>query len=249
MKNFTKVGRVIFAIAIIGFGIEHFINGNFPSALMAFPEFPGQRIFVYVVGLLLVLCGLSIITDFKSRIASLLLGLLYIPFLIAHIYALLLNIKNPGPWTTGGEIMALMGGAWIIAGSLPKDGDARLNKVIPAGRYFFVALLIVVCAQHFMYAEFISFLIPEWIPARLFLAYLVGVVFLATVVSLLMNVRVHLSMMLLSIMFLIWVIILHAPRVVASMDKEPEWSSLFVALAMSGISLVLVNQSRADKSF
>jgi uncharacterized membrane protein len=242
MQNLTKVGRLIFAIAIIGFGIEHFVNGNYPSALMAFPEFPGRIILVYVVGMLLVLCGVCIAANIKARSTALLLGLIYIPFLIAHLFALLSNIKNPGPWTAGGEIMALMGGAWIVAGSFPKEDNA-LNKVIPLGRYLFVALLVVVCVQHFMYAEFISFLIPEWMPARLFLAYFVGVVFLATSISLLTNIQVRLSMMLLAVMFLIWVIILHGPRVVASMDKEPEWSSFFVALAMGGISLVLSGQA------
>jgi len=243
MEKFTKAGRLFFAIAIIGFGAEHFITANFPSALMPVPSFPGRAILVYAAGLILALCGLSILTNIKSRLAALILGLFYVPFFIVHLFNLSENIYNPGPWTAGAEILALMGGAWIIAGSLPKERTSALDKVIPAGCYLFVALLIVVAVQHFMYAEFISFIIPEWIPARLFLAYFVGVIFLAVTVSLLINVQVRLSTSLIGIMFLIWVVILHAPRVLANMDKEPEWSSLFVALAIGGISLTLSGQA------
>jgi len=243
MENFTKAGRLFFAIAIIGFGLEHFIFGNFPSALMAFPSFPGRAVFVYLAALILVLCGLSILVNLKSRLAALVLGLFYIPFFIAHLFYLSENIFNPGPWTAGGEILALMGGAWIIAGSTPKEETTALDKVIPWGRYLFVALLIVVAVQHFMYAEFISFLIPEWIPFRLFLAYFVGVVFVLVTISLLINVQVRLSTLLIGIMFITWVIILHVPRALAGMDKEAEWSSLFVALAMTGVSLSLSNQA------
>ncbi len=243
MENFTKAGRLFFAVALIGFGLVHFFTSNFPSALMPFPEFPGRIAFVYGIGLFLILCGLSIITKIKSRQAMLALGFLFIPFLIVHFIHLFENLKNPGPWTAGGEVLALMGGAWIVTASFPKEGDSALDKVIPSGKYLFVALLVVVAVQHFMYAEFISFLIPEWMPARLFLAYFVGVVFVATSISILINKQVRLSMFLLGVMFLIWVVILHAPRAFANMSSEAEWTSLCVALASGGISLTLSDQT------
>ena len=44
-------------------------------------------------------------------------------------------------------------------------------------------------------------------------------------------------------MFLLWVIILHAPRVLAKPAAEPEWTSLLIALAMSGIGFTLASFS------
>jgi hypothetical protein len=42
-------------------------------------------------------------------------------------------------------------------------------------------------------------------------------------------------------MFFLWVVILHAPRVYASLHNGDEWSSLFVALAMAGASFFIAS--------
>lgn len=44
---------------------------------------------------------------------------------------------------------------------------------------------------------------------------------------------------LLGIMFLLWVITLHMPRVAHTPNNPDEWNSAFVALAMSGISFAV----------
>ena len=48
--------------------------------------------------------------------------------------------------------------------------------------------------------------------------------------------KIKLAANLLGIMFLLWVAVLHAPRSFSKLTFEPEWSSLFVALAISGIA-------------
>jgi hypothetical protein len=40
-------------------------------------------------------------------------------------------------------------------------------------------------------------------------------------------------------MFLLWVFLLHLPRVAAAPHNGNEWTSLFVALAMSGGALLI----------
>jgi hypothetical protein len=44
---------------------------------------------------------------------------------------------------------------------------------------------------------------------------------------------------LLGTMFLLWVPILHAPRVAGAPQNSDEWTSLFVALAASGCAFVV----------
>ena len=46
-------------------------------------------------------------------------------------------------------------------------------------------------------------------------------------------------------MFFLWVIVLHIPRVVAAVHTETEWTSLFVALGMSGIAWMLALDRKA----
>lgn len=65
------------------------------------------------------------------------------------------------------------------------------------------------------------------------------VAFFASAISFIIHKLSKLAGTLLGLMFLIWVLILHLPRVIASIHTEPEWTSLFVALAFSGISFLL----------
>jgi hypothetical protein len=67
----------------------------------------------------------------------------------------------------------------------------------------------------------------------------VGVAFLLTALSLTWKKKVQLSTTLLGIMFFLWVWGLHLPRALAAPRAEPEWTSTFVALAMSGIAFTL----------
>jgi hypothetical protein len=40
-------------------------------------------------------------------------------------------------------------------------------------------------------------------------------------------------------MFFLWVVVLHAPRVAASLNNGNEWNSAFVALTMCGAGWIL----------
>ena len=51
----------------------------------------------------------------------------------------------------------------------------------------------------------------------------------------------------LGVMFLLWVAVLHAPRVATHLHNGDEWSSAFVALAMCGASFIVAG-TMAKKS-
>jgi len=50
------------------------------------------------------------------------------------------------------------------------------------------------------------------------------------------------------VMFLLWVVLLHAPRVFAQIHNQDELTSLFVALAFSGGSFVIAGAVSKDQS-
>jgi hypothetical protein len=49
----------------------------------------------------------------------------------------------------------------------------------------------------------------------------------------------RLAASLLGLMFLLWVLLLHSPRVAGAAHNGNEWTSLFVALAMSGAAFLV----------
>jgi uncharacterized membrane protein len=248
MNTMFTTGRIFYAVAVISLGIEHLIRGNFSVALLPFPAaFPGRTVLALAVGIAFLLAGLCIITLWKARSAAFWLGAFFLLLVLyPHVPILVTNLYNGGAWTVLTELTAFSGGAFYLAGTLPQPLPTTLeNRFNPAvaGRWLFAVSFLIFAIQHFIYARYIATLIPLWIPAQLFWAYFVGVAFTATAVSLLINRQRKLATGLLGVLFLLWVVLLHAPRVVTHPRSEPEWTSLFVALAMSGISFIMAGSS------
>jgi uncharacterized membrane protein len=118
---FLRVGRYFFALAMVAFGVQHFVSGKLTIRIGP-PWFPGRPIWAYLIGTALVVTGVAIFLGRKARLATTLLGtILFLFFLLLHIPRMLVNLHDPGPWTSGFEILAMCGGALALASTLPRD--------------------------------------------------------------------------------------------------------------------------------
>jgi hypothetical protein len=227
-----KLGRYLYAAALAAFAIQHFLYAVTGGGIGP-PWIVGHAAWVWLMGTVLLVTSLSIATERQAGI--ILVGFtVVLLFYVEIIYwqRLVVNIHNPGPWTSSAELICIAGAAFLIAGNFLAGKFGARAKLV--GRMLFALPLLVFAVQHFLYAGFIATLIPVWIPARLFWAYFVGIAFLAASASIATRITGRLGAILLGAMFLIWVLIVHAPRVAAASHNANEWTSLFVALAMCG---------------
>lgn len=137
------------------------------------------------------------------------------------------------------EVVAIGGAAFVLAGTLAVEDPhlhktGALSKAIAPGRYAFAISLVVFGIQHFIYYDYVSSVIPSWIPGHLFWAYLTGVSHIAAGLSIATKVKARLAATLLVLMFGLWFLLLHLPRAVAHLHEKNEWSSAIVAPAMCG---------------
>ncbi len=115
---FLKLGRYFFALAFVAFGIQYFIYARFAAGLGP-PWFPGRPLWAYLTGVVFVAAGAAIVLRKKARLAATLLGtILFLFFLLLHIPRIVAQLHNPGPWTSGFEVLALCGAALVLASSL-----------------------------------------------------------------------------------------------------------------------------------
>ena len=118
---FLKFGRYIFAMAFVAFGIQHFVYARFAVGLGP-PWFPGRPLWASVTGAVLLAAGAAIIFGKRARFAAALLGtILFLFFLVLDIPRITAHLHNPGPWTSAFEVLALCGGALVLAGTLPRE--------------------------------------------------------------------------------------------------------------------------------
>ncbi len=127
---------------------------------------------------------------------------------------------------------------------LPPLSDRRSRQRLdpdhrPAGRgrpFLFALCLFVYALLHIhIVADYIATIISSCSdrPFRPVLrSWFVGFAFLASALSITIRKKARLAAMLMGLMFYIWVLILHLPRVIASPQNEAEWTSMFVALAI-----------------
>lgn len=248
MTKTTRVGSFIFAIAMIAFGIQNFVYSDFTFGLLPIPvSFPARQIFVYVVGLVMIGAGVSIIINKRARPFVLALAAIW---LLAVIFLHINQIRTGGrfdaDWTTAFETLAIGGASLVLAGVLsverpnPQRVDTVLEKLVTVGRLLFALSLPVFGIQHFMYTSTIASVIPSWIPfSRQFWADFTGFAHVAGGVSMGNNILARLGATLTSVMFGSWVLILHIPRVIDNPGIRTEWTSAIIALAMCGGALII----------
>lgn len=111
----TTVGRILYGLPMIVFGVFHFMKGKEMVGMI--PDFfPAKMFLIYLTGIALIAAGLSIITKIKAKLASLLLALMLLIFVIF--------IHIPGLMTTMPNLLkdvALIAGAIIIASIVDND--------------------------------------------------------------------------------------------------------------------------------
>ena len=82
MNNFVyRFGSILYALVIGFFGVNHFLKGS--SMTAGVPSYlPSPIVWVYVVGGALILAAIAIIINVQSKLASYLLALLLIIFVV-----------------------------------------------------------------------------------------------------------------------------------------------------------------------
>jgi len=239
-----EVGRLLFAIATAVFGIQYLHYGKYVGGLPPVPQWaPGGAIGAYLVGVALIVAALALAIGKKARLAALVIGGL---FLFCVIF---LHLQHFGEVVHDGigrtrafEPFALAGVAFALAGVLPGGGAARFadgGRLILIGRVVFGLSMVIFGWQHFLYATFLVTLVPAWLPVHTFWIYFTGTGMVVAGLAIAANILGSVAAAGLALMFGLWVLVLHAPRVLAKLHNGDEWSSLFVALAFCGASLIL----------
>lgn len=237
-------GRALFALAIIGLGIEtlvvatrseHALGPRY-DAIPVLPWLPAIPWVAYLFGAIWIACGAGMLVKTTQRLAAISLSVLLFActlILIVPKYAVALG--SIGLRTVVFEPLSLACLGWLLPGrnAVPAWSD-RLS------RYLLAISLIVFGVDHFLALAFIANLIPNWIPFHVFWVAFFGIAFIATGVSIALNILQRWGAFGLGLMFAAYVLTLHIPRVAGlynipgATHNPNEWSSMLIAMALWG---------------
>jgi uncharacterized membrane protein len=232
MSKTLLAGQMLFGTALIGLGIEPFVTGHLPSALVPLQQPLPPWVAMLLGGALVA----SVVATARKKWRAAPMVVVTFPALVllaTQLPDLARSPRDPTVWSGVFQVTAFVAAA-LLAG----------NPSI--GRMLFAAALVGFGVHHFMYAGFIASLIPAWIPGPLFWTYLTGVAFCAAAAASLSGKATRPAGYGLALMFLSWVLVVHLPRIMADPAKEAEWSSGLVALAMAAAGLLLAQSPESQ---
>jgi uncharacterized membrane protein len=119
-------GRLFVAIALVIFGIQHFLYVRFLATLV--PHYlPGHHLWILFTGFALIAAGLSIATTIEDKYASYGLFILFFGWLVLlHAPRILHALHNGDEWSSGFVVLALSGTSLLLAAS--STGAAGRSK-------------------------------------------------------------------------------------------------------------------------
>jgi uncharacterized membrane protein len=248
-----SLGRAFFGSATLGSGLLQLVVGHFVRLVPKLPAWvPAPQAWAYLTGVVLVAIGLAVLSGRMARPGASLLGVLIL-LDVALLYAptLVWNPQIERPylvgfmWTNPLKALALVGGAAILTARLPgPEGPfAALVRILarlePLGAWLLALFLVVCGVQHFVYADFVTTLVPTWIPAPRFWTYFTGVALTAGGAGIVVPKTARLAASLSALMVFLWVVLLHIPRAFAEANHAFETAGVFEAMAVSGVALLV----------
>lgn len=134
-RRLTALVRYVVGVAVVVFGAEHFLHPEFvpvvPLTQLMPPWIPGHLFVAYVGGAVLIACGLSMILNWRARLAASWLGI-YVFVVVVLVY-LPIMIANLGDIGNGlnyfADTLAYGGAALLLARALPSEATSMARQV------------------------------------------------------------------------------------------------------------------------
>ncbi len=245
-KNIIRLGRVLYALGMIGLGGQHFYNADFiPVIVPSAPSWMyGQYFWTSLVGAGLIITGVAMAIGKGARAAGILVGALLLAA-VAFVdipHQLVTSLGPVAAWNNCLKALTLAGGSFVVAATVPAPGSERWDRTFVSFGCMALAITVAVFgAEHFQYVAFVADLIPKWIPGHVFWTCTCGAALIAAGAGMILRIKARLAAGLLGAMMFAWVPLLHIPRALADphSGNGNEWSSVFEATSFSGIAFIL----------
>jgi uncharacterized membrane protein len=140
----------------------------------------------------------------------------------------------------------------IRKGAVPEDlarrrrtlvsGEKLMKKYDRIFQILFAIPWIVFGVQHFKYAEFVSGLVPKFMPFGLFWAYFTGAAMIAAGISLIVNKLSSLAALLLGLMLVGFILLIHVFVVSASPSDPKIWTRPLQDIALTAACFMLADR-------
>ncbi|HTW48938.1 MAG TPA: hypothetical protein VMD92_13385 [Acidobacteriaceae bacterium] len=245
------LARLLVGLSLLAWAVQEVqTSGHIGDMGLLAEWMPAHAALAWLAAAIFLVAGIATLTGYGLRSVAIVMGVV---FAVAAVLRFTEFIPQMGHvWGYRGvmsELFACGAGMWMLAAQAEGrwPSDARARRLGAVGLAVFGVADVVLGTIHYQVGPFIATLIPAWMPARLFLAYFTGTALTAAGVAFLVRRWVRPAGLWLSLMFFLWVVLLHAERIAHALHDADEWNSGFVCLCFAGLALVAAHTDASQR--
>ena len=239
-----RVSVRIYGLGAVALGLLGLVWGDFAVVWQPVPDaIPGTSTLGYIAGIPFLLAGLAMQWRRIAGPAALSLTVFYglgvvfldVPRVITHASVFI-------SWYGVAEPSALLAGALVAYALSAKLEPVTAQRLAKIGRLIFGACLIVFGLAHLFYLAYTAKMVPAWLPpGQVFWAYATAAGHIAAGIALLSGICARMGAILLTVMFVVFGILVHAPTIFAHPHTHFYWAENAINLALIGSAWVIAS--------
>lgn len=241
MKN---LGARIYGMAAMIMGIAGLIWDDFAVDWVPVPAtLPARAVLAYLAGALLLGGGALINWPRRSAWgAAMLTGLFGTGLVLLDLTRLAMHPLEFSYWDSSAEQLACVAGGLVAYARCAEIDPLLSSRLQIIGRAAFGICLFSFGAAHFAYPEFTAPLVPKWLwPGQMFWADFTGAAAIAAGLAILSGLLSLLAARLLTAMYIIFAILVHAPLLLANPASHRHWIENALNLALVGTAWIIAD--------
>jgi uncharacterized membrane protein len=248
----ASVGYAVFAATMTALGIIGLINGAYAGVWQPVPtSYLTREVLTYVCASISLACGIGLLFRRTAALASrVLLAWLLLWMLLFRVRAILRAPTAQDSWSGWGETAVVVAAAWVLyAWFATGCGRRHLNfatgsRGLRIARAFYGLAMIPFGIAHFRYLKQTAELVPAWLPAHFFWAYLTGAAFLLTGIAVLTGICARLAAALSALQLALFTLLVWVPILAAGPRNAFVVSESVISAALTAAAWVVAESYR-----
>jgi uncharacterized membrane protein len=252
MKNLKPIFVRAFALALAGMGVLQLAYQTVLAGRPSPNSIPWLDLFfANAMGVVLILTAAFLFIGRNAKAGLITIAVFTLLWcVVRNLFAVVVNADAGVVLTNFGKGITLASACLLMVYDQATEHRTQLRLsnnyiLVNLCRYCIAVFLIIAGIQHFMFAAFVKFLVPAWIPGALFWTYLSGAGLIVCGLGLITSVGYKLAALAGGVVIMIWFFVLHIPRaVVGGLASPNELTACCEALAFSCALLVIHHHAR-----
>ena len=248
----ASVGHAVFAATMIVIGLMGLIQGDFAPIWQQVPEsLSASKPLAYLCAFVSLGCGLGLLwRRTAASAARVLFFFLFVWMLIVDGRFIVQAPTVEGSYQMTGETAVIVAAAWVLYAWFATDADRRRlafavgDRGVRLARMLYGLALIAFGLSHFAYLELTAPLVPGWLPAHVFWAYITGAAFTAAGLAVISGVWARLAAALSAWQVGLFTLIVWVPILAAGNVSAQHWIETVDSWVLTAAAWVVADSYR-----